>query len=96
MSCHSIPADPSTPTALTPFSLPTEAELATVTSVIREAGHFPAEARLTYVGLLDPVRGQTRAGAEVNRRFRALLLDKTARTARAIIVSTPHGRLASV
>jgi hypothetical protein len=60
MSCHP------TPTGLTPFSLPTESEIATVTSVIRDAGHFPAEARLTYVGLLDPVRGTV---AEVDRRL---------------------------
>ncbi|MCF2570631.1 primary-amine oxidase [Brevibacterium sp. UCMA 11754] len=96
MSCHSTPAEPSPPSTPTPFSLPTEDEIATVTTVLREAGHFPAEARMAYVGLLDPVRGQARTAAEVDRRFRAFIIDKTAGTARDIIVSATHARVDSV
>lgn len=96
MSCHSTPAEPSSRTELTPFSLPSQDEIASVTSVLREAGHFPAEARMAYVGLLDPVRGQKRTTAEVDRRFRALVIDKSAGTSRDIIVSATHARVDSV
>ncbi|MGO2026756.1 MAG: copper amine oxidase, partial [Brevibacterium aurantiacum] len=96
MSCHSTPAEPSSRTELTPFSLPSQDEIASVTSVLREAGHFPAQARMAYVGLLDPVRGQKRTTAEVDRRFRALVIDKSAGTSRDIIVSATHARVDSV
>ncbi|MGO1610932.1 primary-amine oxidase [Brevibacterium aurantiacum] len=96
MSCHSTPAEPSSRTELTPFSLPSQDEIASVTSALREAGHFPAEARMAYVGLLDPVRGQKRTTAEVDRRFRALVIDKSAGTSRDIIVSATHARVDSV
>ena len=96
MSCHHTPAQSSGAPTLTPFSLPTDAEIATVTSVLREAGHFPAEARLTYVGLLDPARGQVRTVPEVDRRFRALIINKTAGSSCDIIVSATHSRVDSV
>lgn len=80
----------------TPFSLPTEAEITTVTEVLRDAGLFPASARMAYLGLLDPVRGEPRTTTNVDRRFRTFVLDKTAGTARDIVVSATHGTVESV
>ena len=95
MSCHSSPSVAEATTA-TPFTLPTEAEISTVTAVLRAAGHFPDTARMAYVGLLDPVRGTERAIAEVDRRFRAFILDKSAGTARDIVVSATRETVESV
>ena len=56
MSCHSTPAEPSSRTELTPFSLPSQDEIASVTSVLREAGHKPVRREGTREGrwaLLD-------------------------------------------
>ena len=80
----------------TPFSLATEAEITTVTEVLRDAGLFPASARMAYLGLLDPVRGEPRTTTNVDRRFRTFVLDKTAGTARDIVVSATHGTVESV
>ncbi|UVI36826.1 primary-amine oxidase [Brevibacterium spongiae] len=95
MSCHSSAAVAEA-TSATPFTLPTETEIAGVTSVLRSAGHFPDTARMAYVGLLDPVRGTDRTAAEVDRRFRAFILDKTAGTARDIIVSVTRESVETV
>ncbi|MGR6089928.1 primary-amine oxidase [Brevibacterium sp. CSND-B09] len=95
MSCHSSPSVAEATTA-TPFTLPTEAEISTVTAVLRAAGHFPDTARMAYVGPLDPVRGTKRAIAEVDRRFRAFILDKSAGTARDIVVSATRETVESV
>lgn len=95
MSCHSS-APVAEATTATPFTLPTEAEISTVTAVLRAAGHFPDTARMAYVGLLDPVRGTKRAIAEMDRRFRAFILDKSAGTARDIVVSATCETVESV
>ncbi|MCU4296169.1 primary-amine oxidase [Brevibacterium permense] len=95
MSCHSsVPVAEAT--TATPFTLPTEAEISTVTAVLRVAGHFPDTARMAYVGLLDPVRGTKRTAAEADRRFRAFILDKSAGTARDIVVSATRESVDSV
>ena len=95
MSCHTS-APVAEATTATPFTLPTEAEIATVTAVLRSAGQFPDSARMAYVGLLDPVRGTDRTTAEVDRRFRAFILDKSAGTARDIVVSATREAIVSV
>ena len=95
MSCHTS-APVAEATTATPFTLPTEAEISTVTAVLRAAGNFPDSARMAYVGLLDPVRGTDRTTAEVDRRFRALVLDKSAGIARDIIVSATRRVVDSV
>ena len=95
MSCHSS-APVAEATTATPFTLPTEAEIRAVTAVLRSAGQFPDSARMAYVGLLDPVRGTDRTTAEVDRRFRAFILDKSAGTARDIVVSATRETIVSV
>ncbi|AMT93024.1 histamine oxidase [Brevibacterium linens] len=95
MSCHSS-APVAEATTATPFTLPTEAEIRAVTAVLRSAGQFPDSARMAYVGLLDPVRGTDRTTAEVDRRFRAFILDKSAGTARDIVVSATREAVESV
>ena len=95
MSCHSS-APVAEATTATPFTLPTEAEIRAVTAVLRSAGQFPDSARMAYVGLLDPVRGTDRTTAEVDRRFRAFILDKSAGTARDIVVSATREAVDSV
>ena len=95
MSCHSS-APVAEATTATLFTLPTEAEIRAVTAVLRSAGQFPDSARMAYVGLLDPVRGTDRTTAEVDRRFRAFILDKSAGTARDIVVSATREAVDSV
>ena len=95
MSCHySAPVAEATTATL--FTLPTEAEIRAVTAVLRSAGQFPDSARMAYVGLLDPVRGTDRTTAEVDRRFRAFIIDKSAGTARDIVVSATREAVDSV
>lgn len=95
MSCHSS-AVVDSPATLTAFSLPTESEISTVTEVLASAGHFPDTARMAYVGLLDPVRGTDRTTAEVDRRFRAFILDKSAGTALDVVVSATRRAIETV
>lgn len=93
MSAHTTTT---TDVAATPFSLPRQAEITAVTEVLRAAGLFPASARMAYMGLLDPVRGESREATNVDRRFRTFVIDKAAGTARDIVVSATHGTVESV
>lgn len=80
----------------TPYSLATDDEMTTVVDTLRDADLFPAAARIAYLGLLDPVRGTARDASTVDRRFRVLVSDKEAGTARDIVVSATHRNVESV
>ncbi|MCM1013854.1 MULTISPECIES: primary-amine oxidase [unclassified Brevibacterium] len=82
--------------AQTPYSLATDDEMTTVIDTLREADLFPAAARIAYLGLLDPVRGTPRDATHVDRRFRVLVSDKEAGTARDIVVSATRRSVESV
>ncbi|GAA1638547.1 MULTISPECIES: primary-amine oxidase [Brevibacterium] len=83
-------------TPQTPYSLATDDEMTTVVDTLRDADLFPAAARIAYLGLLDPVRGTARDASTVDRRFRVLVSDKEAGTARDIVVSATHRSVESV
>lgn len=83
-------------TPQTPYSLATDDEMTTVVDTLRDADLFPAAARIAYLGLLDPVRGTARDASTVDRRFRVLVSDKEAGTARDIVVSATQRSVESV
>lgn len=77
-----------TPSAVTTaYAQQTPEEISAVRALLRDDGYFPAEARIAYLGLIDPPRGTERAEVEVDRRFRVFVLNTAEGTSRDIVVS---------
>ena len=57
------------------FRLQTPEEIEAVVAVLRDAGMLGENARIAYLGLLDPPRGAERAAVSRDRRFRVFVLD---------------------
>ena len=86
-----------TPSAVTTaYTQQTPEEISAVRALLRDDGYFPAEARIAYLGLIDPPRGTERAEVEVDRRFRVFVLNTAEGTSRDIVVSATHQTVVSV
>ncbi|RAX50237.1 histamine oxidase [Arthrobacter sp. AQ5-05] len=78
-------------TVLGAYALATEEEFATVRTVLAENGHFPDSARVAYLGLEDPRRDTK----DVDRRFRAFILDVAGAAPKDVVVSVTHAKVES-
>lgn len=83
-------------TVTTAYTQQTPAEISAVRTLLKDNGYFPAEARIAYLGLIDPPRGAERTETGVDRRFRAFVLNTAEGTSRDIVVSTTHQTVVSV
>ena len=75
------------------FSLASPAEITAVRDILHAAGLMGESARIAYLGLLDPPRGQQ--GAPVNRRFRVFLHDVSGAAPKDAVVSVSSGTVES-
>ncbi len=75
------------------FSLASAAEITAVRDILHAAGLMGESARIAYLGLLDPPRGQQ--GAPVNRRFRVFLHDVSGAAPKDAVVSVSSGTVES-
>ena len=78
------------------FTQQTPEEIDAVRALLSDGGYFPAEARMAYLGLIDPPRGPRRSMHQDGRRFRALVLNTAEGTSRDIVVSPGAGGIVSV
>lgn len=81
--------------ALSGFAQQTPEEISTVRTVLEGSGYFPAEARIAYLGLIDPPRGPGRWEARADRCFRVFVLNTTEGTSRDIVVSSTQQKVLS-
>lgn len=99
LSTKGIPLNPSaTPTdTLSAFTLQTPEEINSVRTILEDAGYLPAEARIAYLGLIDPPRkAKASSRSTVDRRFRVFILNTSESSARDIVVSVTQRKIISV
>ncbi|MHA7303748.1 primary-amine oxidase [Arthrobacter sp. TMN-49] len=77
-----------------PLALASAAEIASVREILQTAGMLAESARIAYLGLLDPPRGQ-QDGVAVNRRYRVFLLDVSGAAPKDAVVSVTNGTVES-
>jgi primary-amine oxidase len=83
-----------TVTDVAPHSLASAAEITAVRDILHGEGLLGESARIAYLGLLDPPRGQ-QEDAPVNRRFRVFLHDVAGAAPRDAVVSVTRGTVES-
>jgi primary-amine oxidase len=79
-----------------PLDMTTEAEVDQVREVLTGAGLIGEQTRWTFFAPEEPPKDRVRAhrdGAEVDRRFRVVLLELDTGAARDVVVSTTHRRV---
>ena len=79
--------------AVSAFTQQTPEEISTVSTVLEDSGYFPAEARIAYLGLIDPPRGPGRREAQADRCFRVFVLNTTEGTSRDVVVSATQQKV---
>ena len=77
------------------FRLQTPEEIEAVVAVLRNAGMLGENARIAYLGLLDPPRGAERAAVSRDRRFRVFVLNVTGGLPVEAVVSATRRELLS-
>ena len=78
------------------FRLQTPEEIEAVVAVLRDDGMLGENARIAYLGLLDPPRGAERAEASRDRRFRVFVLDVAGGRPVEAVVSATRRELLSL
>ncbi|WP_260853248.1 primary-amine oxidase [Kocuria palustris] len=75
------------------FSLASREEIDVVVQAMRDAALLPESSRITYLGLLDPPRGELRAEISHDRRFRAYILDTEGGPTLDVTISAARGEI---
>ncbi|POH75283.1 primary-amine oxidase [Arthrobacter glacialis] len=77
-----------------PLALASAAEITSVREILQTAGLLGESARIAYLGLLDPPRGQ-QDDSSVNRRYRVFLHDVSGGVPKDAVVSVTSGTVES-
>ncbi|MHA7268443.1 primary-amine oxidase [Arthrobacter sp. HLT1-20] len=77
-----------------PLALASAAEISSVREILQSAGLLGESARIAYLGLLDPPRGQ-QDDSPVNRRYRVFLHDVSGGVPKDAVVSVTRGAVES-
>lgn len=77
-----------------PLALASAAEITSVREILQAAGLLGESARIAYLGLLDPLRGQ-QDDSPVNRRYRVFLHDVSGGVPKDAVVSVTRGTVES-
>lgn len=77
-----------------PLALASSAEITSVREILQAAGLLGESARIAYLGLLDPPRGQ-QDDSPVNRRYRVFLHDVSGGVPKDAVVSVTSGTVES-